>query len=172
MDCASHASLWEGSTDASGWGGPHTTIQAAIVEWLTQGTYQGFSAGTFRTLADGTVVVETAGTEITSTIGVTRSGLAFSRATQQYVGTITVTNNSGATIAAATQVVFDDLTSGVTLSNASGTTGSTNPTGAGNAFITLGTALAAGESVNVPVRFSNPTAGFVSYTPRFIVAGS
>jgi len=58
MDCASHASLWEGSTAASGWGGPHTTIQAAAIEWLTNGTYQGFSIGQFRILADGTTVIE------------------------------------------------------------------------------------------------------------------
>ncbi len=58
MDCASHASLWEGSAAASGWGGPHTTIQAAVIEWLTNGTYQGFSIGQFRTLADGTTVIE------------------------------------------------------------------------------------------------------------------
>jgi pimeloyl-ACP methyl ester carboxylesterase len=58
IDCASHASLWEGSTNASGWSGPHTTIQGAAIEWLTSGTYQGFSTGKFRSLADGTVVVE------------------------------------------------------------------------------------------------------------------
>jgi pimeloyl-ACP methyl ester carboxylesterase len=58
MDCASHASLWEGSTAASGWGGPHTTIQAAVIEWLTNGTYLGFSIGQFRTLGDGTTVIE------------------------------------------------------------------------------------------------------------------
>ncbi len=57
MDCASHASLWEGST-ASGWDGPHTTIQQAIVEWLTKGTYLGYSTGKFRTLADGIVVFD------------------------------------------------------------------------------------------------------------------
>ena len=58
MDCASHASLWEGSTAAAGWDGPHTTIQQAIVEWLTNGTYLGYSTGRFRTLADGTVVFD------------------------------------------------------------------------------------------------------------------
>jgi pimeloyl-ACP methyl ester carboxylesterase len=58
IDCASHASLWEGSAAASGWGGPHTTIQAAVIEWLTNGTYQGFSIGQFRTLADGTTMIE------------------------------------------------------------------------------------------------------------------
>ena len=58
MDCASHASLWEGSAAASGWGGPHATIQGAVIEWLTNGTYQGFSIGQFRTLADGTTVIE------------------------------------------------------------------------------------------------------------------
>lgn len=58
MDCASHASLWEGSTAASGWGGPHATVEAAVIEWLMNGTYQGFSIGQFRTLADGTTVIE------------------------------------------------------------------------------------------------------------------
>jgi len=58
MDCASHASLWEGSTHDSGWGGPHSTIQEAIVEWLMKRTYQGVSTGKFLTLADGTVVIE------------------------------------------------------------------------------------------------------------------
>ena len=58
MDCASHASLWEGSTAPSGWGGPHATIQDGVIEWLTKGTYQGFSIGQFRTLADGTTVIE------------------------------------------------------------------------------------------------------------------
>jgi pimeloyl-ACP methyl ester carboxylesterase len=58
MDCASHASLWEGSSAASGWGGPHATIQSAVIEWLTNGTYQGFSNGQFRTLSDGTTVIE------------------------------------------------------------------------------------------------------------------
>lgn len=58
MDCASHASLWEGSTTVSGWGGPHATIQAAAIEWLRNGTYQGFATGMFRTLADGTTVIE------------------------------------------------------------------------------------------------------------------
>lgn len=58
MDCASHASLWEGSAAASGWGGPHATIQGAVIEWLTNGTYQGLSIGQFRTLADGTIVID------------------------------------------------------------------------------------------------------------------
>ena len=58
IDCASHASLWEGSAHASGWSGPHATIQDAIVEWFVEGTFHGVSTGKFRTLADGTVVVE------------------------------------------------------------------------------------------------------------------
>jgi pimeloyl-ACP methyl ester carboxylesterase len=58
MDCASHASLWEGSANGSGWGGPHATIQTAVIEWLRNGTYQGLSTGQFRTLTDGTTVIE------------------------------------------------------------------------------------------------------------------
>jgi hypothetical protein len=29
-----------------------------VIEWLTNGTYQGFSIGQFRTFADGTTVIE------------------------------------------------------------------------------------------------------------------
>lgn len=58
IDCGSHAAPWEGSTNASGWGGPHTTLQSAVVEWMLHATYQGASTGAFRAKVDGTVVAE------------------------------------------------------------------------------------------------------------------
>jgi pimeloyl-ACP methyl ester carboxylesterase len=58
IDCGSHAAPWEGSTNASGWGGPHTTVQSAVVEWMLHATYQGASTGAFRAKVDGTVVAE------------------------------------------------------------------------------------------------------------------
>jgi pimeloyl-ACP methyl ester carboxylesterase len=32
IDCGSHATAWEGSTNPSGWRGPHSTLQSAAVE--------------------------------------------------------------------------------------------------------------------------------------------
>jgi hypothetical protein len=58
MACGSHAILWEGSTHPSGWGGPHTTAQDAIVQWITTDTYQEVSKGVFRVLGDGSLVQE------------------------------------------------------------------------------------------------------------------
>ena len=58
IDCGSHAALWEGSTNPSGWGGPHTTVQSAVVEWMLHATYQGATNGAFRAKVDGTVVTE------------------------------------------------------------------------------------------------------------------
>ena len=58
IDCASHPAFWEGSTNPSGWGGPHTTLQNATAEWMLHNTYQGASNGAFHVKADGTVVAE------------------------------------------------------------------------------------------------------------------
>jgi pimeloyl-ACP methyl ester carboxylesterase len=60
--CASHALLYEGCTasrciPASGspygaapgqpWAGPHATLKAALVEWITKGTFNGAASGRF-----------------------------------------------------------------------------------------------------------------------------
>jgi pimeloyl-ACP methyl ester carboxylesterase len=62
LDCATHAMMWEGCSNAprcspaSGipyggppdrpWAGPHSTIKAALIEWITNGTFDGAGLGT------------------------------------------------------------------------------------------------------------------------------
>jgi pimeloyl-ACP methyl ester carboxylesterase len=58
VDCGSHAVFWEGSTDPSGWPGPHVTARDAVIEWFTKQTFHGATTGTFRSQVDGTVVPE------------------------------------------------------------------------------------------------------------------
>jgi len=58
IDCGSHSVFWEGSTDPSGWGGPHVTAREAVIEWFTKGTFADETNGTFRALVDGTVEPE------------------------------------------------------------------------------------------------------------------
>ncbi|MGR6318201.1 alpha/beta hydrolase [Micromonospora soli] len=62
VKCASHGLLWEGCsgkrcTPASGtpyggklgqpWTGPHSTLKAALIEWITRGTFNGAPSGQF-----------------------------------------------------------------------------------------------------------------------------
>jgi hypothetical protein len=62
VGCASHEMLIEGCsearcTPASGtpyggtpgqpWAGPHTTVKAALIEWITSGTFNGAESGRF-----------------------------------------------------------------------------------------------------------------------------
>lgn len=62
VGCASHGMLWEGCegprcTPESGtpyggrpgrpWAGPHATVQAALIEWIRNGTFDGAASGRF-----------------------------------------------------------------------------------------------------------------------------
>jgi hypothetical protein len=69
LDCATHAMMWEGCSNAlrcisaSGipyggppdrpWAGPHFTIKAALIEWITNGNFDGAGIGTFVVDASG-----------------------------------------------------------------------------------------------------------------------
>lgn len=98
--------------------------------------------------------------EVTSQLTIQRSGLVLNRATQQYTGTVKLTNTSGQSIAGQLQLSFDSLPAGVTLANASGTR-------RGVAYINLNSqTLAPGAVIDVPVQFINPSRGAISYTPH------
>lgn len=68
VECASHALPWEGCAGprcmpASGtpyggplgrpWAGPHATLNAALIEWITSGTFNGAATGRFVVDASG-----------------------------------------------------------------------------------------------------------------------
>jgi hypothetical protein len=82
---------------------------------------------------------------------VTSTGFAYSRVTQTFDCTFTITNGSSKSMAAPLQLVLTGLSSGVTVANASGSF-------RGNSYLTAsGSALASGASVSVAVQFSDPT---------------
>ncbi len=98
-------------------------------------------------------------TQLASTqVTVTASGLAYSRATRAFTGTVTITNVSGQDIAGPLELALDFVTTGVTVNGSSGTFG-------GFPFITLPNTLAAGASTTVPVSFSNPSGATVNFSP-------
>lgn len=95
-----------------------------------------------------------------SQIATTSSGLAFSRVTKTFDGTITITNVGSSSIDGPFQVVFDSLTNGVTLANATSTFG-------GWPFITVQSAgsLSPGQSASVSVQFANPSNATINAIP-------
>jgi hypothetical protein len=98
----------------------------------------------------------------------TASGLAYSRVTKTFNGTVTITNTSGTTLTtpSAFQLVLNSLPAGVTLSNSMGTFNQCP-------YITIPalTSLVPGQSVTVAVQFSNPSDALIDFTPEFY-AGS
>jgi predicted extracellular nuclease len=97
---------------------------------------------------------------VTANVSTQSSGLYYSRVSRTYSGTITVTNTSSQTIDGPLQVVLTNLTPGVTLVNANGTF-------RGDPYVTAPvTSLAPGQSVDVQVRFSDPTNVRIGYTTQ------
>jgi hypothetical protein len=100
-----------------------------------------------------------------SQVATTASGLAYSRVSQTFNGTVTLKNISSSTVSGPLQIVFTGLTAGVTLVNATGSL-------SGPPYLTVPTAsLAPGQSVTVSVKFQNPSDATINFTPA-IYSGS
>jgi predicted extracellular nuclease len=96
--------------------------------------------------------------DVTASIGTFSSGLVLNRATQNFTGTLTITNTGSSTLAGPFQVELDNLTAGVTLVNASGTH-------LGAPYLTAAnTTLAPGQSISIAVSFKNPAKVNLSYS--------
>jgi len=98
-------------------------------------------------------------TNVSGQVKVTQNGFARNHATGLWVATMTVKNTSASSIAGPIEVAMTNLTAGVTMTNSSGTFN-------GSPYITVSAGpLAPGASVSVSIQFSNPSNGFISYTP-------
>ena len=88
------------------------------------------------------------------------SGLVFNRATQQYTGTLSFTNQGTAAVAGPFQLELGGLPAGVTLANASGSH-------AGAPYISVNAAsLAPGATASVGVSFINPAKVTFGYSAK------
>ncbi len=95
-----------------------------------------------------------------SEISTAASGLAFSRVSQTFNGTVTIRNVGTNMVSGPLEIVFTSLTSGVTLANATGTLGE-------NSFITIPAVanLLPGATATVLVQFKNPSNVVINFTP-------
>jgi hypothetical protein len=100
-----------------------------------------------------------------SQISTTASGLAFSRVSQTFNGTVTIQNIGNIAINGPLQIAFTSLT-GVTVANATGTF-------AGIPYLTVPavTSFAPGQSATVSVQFKDPSNSAINFTP-VIYSGS
>ena len=187
---ASFTVQWSG-TDA-GSGIQYFTIYVsdnggAFTVWLanttaTQATFTGVNGHTYgfysiardlvgnvegpKTAAEALTTVSTVTLLSAAQVSTTASGLVYSRVSQTFNGTATVTNISGATISGPFQMVLTSLTSGVTLRDATGTF-------KGSPYITVPSvsALAPGQSATVNLQFSDPSNVKISFTPVIYSGG-
>lgn len=107
--------------------------------------------------------------DVTSAIGITFGGVTLNPMTRRYVQTVTLRNNSAATIAGPISLVLDKLSPNVTLYNATGNTALVLP--ADSPYINANIVnLAAGQSVALQLQFTNPGNIVFSYDAR-VLAG-
>jgi hypothetical protein len=120
------------------------------------------------TVTDTPVVVAQPGgpINVSSLVSVTSTGLVYSHITRTFSGTLTVQNTSGQSIAGPIEIVLTNLTSGVTLLNATGTF-------VGNSYVIVlpSGSLAAGQSASIAVTFGDPSNALIHFTPA-VYSGS
>src|ERR1019366_1665891 len=98
-------------------------------------------------------------TDVSSQVKVTTSGLAFSRATGTFNGTLTITNIGTTPIAAPLQSVFTKLVAGATLVSRTGIVPNGPYAGAPYMTVPGGAPLAPGASVTISVKFTYAAGG-------------
>jgi uncharacterized repeat protein (TIGR03803 family) len=101
-----------------------------------------------------------------SEVATTASGLAYSRVSHTFNGTVTITNISTSVISGPFPIHFTGLTAGVTLANATG-----NFSGSPYLTVPAVTSLASGQSATVSVRFDDPSFATINFTPA-VYSGS
>ncbi len=95
---------------------------------------------------------------VNSRLAVRGTGFVYSRASQLFTTTITVTNTSGQPITGPIQAVFAGLPGGVSLANITSTF-------AGSPYVAIpGGGLSPGQSVSFPVQFRNLSSADITYT--------
>jgi uncharacterized repeat protein (TIGR03803 family) len=144
--------------------------QAGLIEASDGNLYGTTTGGGSGAVSGGTAFrlflgLPPCGPDDTGSVTFARSGISYSFSLHVYGQTVTITNN-GAPLAAGATLAVDSLPSGVTLANAAGATQC--DTSSPVPYLTLTAPLGTGESVAVPLRFSDPARAPITYTLRLL----
>lgn len=97
--------------------------------------------------------------DVTGYIRTIGLSMAYNRATGKYVGNVLLTNTGSIPLSGPLHLQFDNLTAGITLSNA---TGSHN----GSPYITVPGGLVPDGAVTIPLEFTNPAKNPINYDAK------
>ena len=97
-------------------------------------------------------------TDISSSVKAKTSGFLYSRVTNKFSGTLTLTNSGATALSGPFVAWFNNLTAGVTLDTASGIYN-------GYPHADLAAALDPGQSLTLPLTFTNPAKALITFTP-------
>jgi hypothetical protein len=107
---------------------------------------------------------------LTGQVTVKPGGFVYDRTHQQFVQTVSITNNGPAAITGPISLALDTLSSNATLASPSGYTSCAAP--AASPLADLGVCpaspLTIGGTVSVTLRFNDPALTAISYTPRVL----
>jgi hypothetical protein len=108
-------------------------------------------------------------TDVTTSIAFTYGGITLNPTTRRYVQTVTLKNKTSSAISGPISLVLDNLSAGVTLYGATGTTSLMLP--AGRPYMNANVNLAAGQSVSIQLQFANSGNAPFTYQAR-VLAGA
>jgi len=113
-------------------------------------------------------------TEVSSQSGLTRSGYRLNRRINQFVQTITIKNKGSATIQGPVNLVLENLSPSASLANSSGDVDCPSATVGKFVEIAAGedNIFSPGETLNVVLRFANPTNANITYAARVFASTS
>jgi hypothetical protein len=153
---------WTWNSTFNGWNGGGTTVISQTEFNVAVDPGSG-SGGVTVTNING---VQLPSVVSSSQVTTTASGLAYSRVSKTFNGTVTVTNIGTSTISGPLQIVFFGMPPNVTLTNATGNL-------SGTPYVTISSvaSLAPGQSTTISVKFANPSDVTLNLAP-VIYSGS
>jgi hypothetical protein len=168
--------FWTALVGVDAQGTPHP-----LHSWTWNTTCNGRAGGTDQTVSiypidpgsgtGGVTITSIDGVQLPtavlpSQVAMTLSGLLYSRVSQTFNGTVTITNIGSSAISGPFQIVFFGMPANVTLVNATG-----NLSGTPYLTVPAVASLAPGQSATVSVQFKNPSNVTIDSTP-VIYSGS
>jgi hypothetical protein len=146
-----------------------------LYSWTWNSTFNGTAGGVSQTASiypidpgsgtGGITITSINGVQLPSVVSAnqvatTASGLAYSRVSQTFNGTVTLRNISGSVITGPLQILFAGMPANVTLVNATA-----NLSGTPYLTVPAVASLAPGQSVTVGIQFKNPSNATINLAP-------
>ena len=158
---------WTWNSNFDGWNSDFSGSSGAIFNVETASSFPAVpGSGSGGTTITSINSVQLPPVVLPSQIATTASGLAYSRVSQTFNGTVTLRNIGSSPISGPLQILFTAMPTGVTLVNATN-----NLSGTPYLTVPAIASLAPGQAATVSVQFKNPSDAVINAVP-VIYSGS